>query len=99
VLEIAPGILRLYGLSYILLPFNIFATYYFQAAMQPRLSTAVSLARGTVISGGMILLMPCLLGADALWLAMLVTETLVAGFCAVFMVRCTRKLCMGRVEV
>ena len=34
VLQIAPGIMRIYGLAYLLLPLNIFATYYFQSVMQ-----------------------------------------------------------------
>ncbi len=35
VLAIAPGILRTYGLSFLLLPFNVFSTYYFQAVLRP----------------------------------------------------------------
>ena len=31
VLEIAPGIMRCYGISFLLLPLNVFSTYYFQA--------------------------------------------------------------------
>lgn len=31
VLAVAPGIIRRYGLSFLLLPFNVFSTYYFQA--------------------------------------------------------------------
>ena len=34
VLEIAPMIFRCYGLSFLLLPLNIFSTYYFQALMK-----------------------------------------------------------------
>ena len=33
ILEMAPAIIRCYGLSFILLPLNIFSTYYFQALM------------------------------------------------------------------
>lgn len=35
ILNIAPGIIRRYGISFLLLPFNIFSTYYFQAIMKP----------------------------------------------------------------
>ena len=35
VLAIAPGILRTYGLSFLLLPFNVFSTYYLQAVLRP----------------------------------------------------------------
>ena len=32
---IAPAILRTYGLSFLLLPLNIFSTYYFQSLLRP----------------------------------------------------------------
>ena len=92
VLEIAPGIIRAYGISYILLPFNLFATYYFQAMMKANISMIASLARGAVISGGMILLLPVVAGADSIWYAMLITEILVAGYGVYHMVKCTRTL-------
>lgn len=92
VLEIAPSILRAYGLSYILLPFNLFATYYFQAMMKPQTSMVASLARGAVISGAMIILLPLILGANSVWYAMLITEMVVAIFSLYYMVRYTRQL-------
>ncbi len=36
ILEMAPPIVRTYALSFLLLPFNIFSTYYFQAIMKPK---------------------------------------------------------------
>ena len=92
VLEIAPGIIRTYGISYILLPFNLFATYYFQAMMKANISMIASLARGAVISGGMILLLPVIAGADSIWYSMLITEIMVAGYGVYHMVKCTRTL-------
>lgn len=92
VMEIAPGILRAYGISYMLLPFNLFATYYFQAMMKPNLSLIASLARGALISGAMIMLLPVVFGANSVWYAMLLTEGLVVIFSLFYMVRCTREL-------
>ena len=92
VLEIAPGILRAYGISYALLPFNLFATYYFQAMMRANTAMIASVARGAVVSGGLIILLPVLLGADSIWYAMLITEILVAVYSAYHMVKCTRAL-------
>ncbi len=51
VLEIAPSIISTYGLSFLLLPINIFSTYYFQAIMKPNVAFIVSVARGLIISG------------------------------------------------
>ena len=92
VLKIAPGILRAYGMSYFLLPFNLFATYYFQAIMRANTSMVVSVARGVILSGGMILLLPAIAGADSIWFSMLITEILVAVYGAWYMVKFTRKL-------
>lgn len=82
ILEIAPSIIRAYSLSFILLPFNIFSTYYFQALMKPKAAFVVSVARGLVISGILILALPKFVGADSLWYAMPVTELLVMFYAA-----------------
>ena len=92
VLEIAPSIIRIFGLSYILLPFNVFTTYYFQSIMKPSLSIISSVARGIVVSGAMILLLPIIFDANSLWYAMLLTEILVAVFGVCFIMRTTRQL-------
>ncbi len=76
VLEIAPSILRLYSISYLLLPFNIYATYYFQSTMRPTIAFVVSVMRGLVVSGILIMMLPPLLGANTIWLSMPITELL-----------------------
>lgn len=78
VLSIAPGIIRAYSLSFLLLPLNVFSTYYFQAILQPGISFAVSVSRGFLISGILIFLLPTIFGPDSIWLSMLITEALVA---------------------
>ena len=90
--EMAPAILKTYGISYLLLPFNVFATYYFQAIMKSSVSVIASLARGLVVSGATIILFPVLFGANSIWLAMLVTELLVAAFSVYYMVQSKREL-------
>lgn len=92
VLEMAPGIIRCYGISFLLLPFTIFSTYYFQALMKPKAAFVVSVARGLVISGILIYLLPMTAGAGAIWLAMPITEILVAIYVVYFMVKYTRAL-------
>lgn len=91
VLAIAPAIIRCYGLSFLLLPFNIFSTYYFQSLLRPLPAMAVSVARGAIISGLLILTLPTLLGVDALWLAMPITELVVALPVAALMLGDVRK--------
>ena len=88
ILRIAPNIVRSYGISFLLLPFNIFSTYYFQAMMKPTTAFIVSVGRGAVISGILIYLLPAVAGAGSIWFAMPITELIVAAFVAVMMRRC-----------
>ena len=92
ILAMAPAIVRTYALSFLLLPFNIFSTYYFQAIMKPKAAFVVSVARGLVISGALILLLPKLAGASSLWLAMPITELLVMLYAATTMRKYTKAL-------
>lgn len=92
ILKIAPEIIRRYSLSFLLLPLNIFSTYYFQALMKPKIAFVVSVSRGFVISGILIMILPLLFSASSIWFAMPITELIVA-FYAVFMIaRCTKEL-------
>lgn len=92
ILAIAPDIIRSYGISFLLLPFNIFSTYYFQALMKPKASFVVSVSRGAVISGLFIYVFPAVLGANAIWFAMPVTELLVAIYVTTRMIRYTKAI-------
>ncbi len=82
VLSVTPHIIRLYSLSFILLPFNVFSTYYFQSIMKPKIAFGISLARGAIISGILILFLPSIIGEVGIWIAMPITELLVfIGVC------------------
>lgn len=96
ILKIAPSIIRIYGISFLLLPLNIFSTYYFQALMKPSTSFIVSVSRGAVISGILIYLLPLIAGADSIWLAMPITEFIVANFVVIMMARYTKKLSVAK---
>lgn len=91
ILRIAPAIIRSYGISFLLLPLNIFSTYYFQSVMKSTTSFLVSVARGAVISGALILLLPAIAPAESIWFAMPITEALVAVFVVVWMLRGSEK--------
>ena len=92
ILQIAPAIIRTYSISFLLLPLNIFSTYYFQAVMKPRTSFIVSVSRGAVVSGIFILLLPAVTGPDSIWFAMPITELLVAVYVVYKMVCYTNNL-------
>ncbi len=92
ILNMAPAIIRTYALSFLLLPLNIFSTYYFQAIMKPKAAFIVSVARGLVISGILIVFLPVLVGADSLWLAMPVTELIVMIYVVVTIRKYTKEV-------
>lgn len=84
--RIAPFIIRSYGISFLLLPLNIFSTYYFQSLMKSGASFLISVSRGLILSGFLIYVLPVIAGADAIWFTMLITEVLVTVM-VVFMIR------------
>ncbi len=92
IFAIAPGIIRAYAISFLLLPFNIFSTYYFQAIMQPKVSFIVSIERGLVVSGALILLLPLFLPAESIWYAMPITELVTAFYVVYSMKKYTNRL-------
>lgn len=91
ILKIAPRIIRTYALSFLLLPFNIFSTYYFQSIMKPKAAFIVSVFRGLVISGALLLILP-LIDATMIWLAMPITELIMAIYVANAIRRYTKEL-------
>ena len=92
VLQIAPAIIRSYGLSFLLLPLNIFSTYYFQALMKNKCAFVVSVSRGLIISGILILILPTIFGPNSLWFAMPITEAIVAVYVGGMMILYTVKV-------
>lgn len=89
---LATAIGSVVSLCVLLLPFNIFSTYYFQAIMKPSVSFIVSVARGLVVSGILILLLPCVSGVDSIWFAMPLTELVVMLYAAAAMKKYTEAL-------
>lgn len=92
VLAIAPAIVRVYCISFLLMPFNVAATYYFQALLKPTASFTVSILRGMVLSGILIYVLPALFPAEAIWWAMPITELVDAILVIVLMVKYTKEL-------
>ena len=88
---IAPTAVRIYSLSYLFLPLNIFATYYLQSIMQARASFAISLLRGFVLSSLFAFVFP-LIAPKALWWATLAAETATLAVSAALFVVYTKKL-------
>lgn len=96
IMEIAPKIIRIYSVSFILLPLNVFSTYYFQALMKSKAAFIVSISRGFVISGILIYILPVIFDSNSIWFAMPVTELIVAVYVIVMMMKYTKQLSYGR---
>lgn len=92
ILRIAPNIIRSYGISFLLLPLNVFSTYYFQALLKPAVSFLVSVSRGALLSGILIYLLPAVAGGSAIWFSMPLAEAAVAVFVVAAIVKYTKKL-------
>ncbi len=92
IISIAPKIIRLYCISFLLLPLNVYSMYYFQAISKPKIAFVISVCRGLVVSGIMILLLPVIAEDIGLWLAMPVTELLVSVIVIYYMIKYTRAL-------
>lgn len=60
--------------------------------MKPTTSFIVSVSRGAVISGILIMLLPAIAPAESIWFAMPITELVVAIYVAVMMSRYTKQL-------
>ena len=92
ILAIAPSIIRRYSVSFILLPVNIFSTYYFQSILRPKDSFIVSIARGLVVSGLLIFALPAVFVPESIWWAMPLTELVTFAYAGFAMRRDTRAL-------
>jgi len=99
IIAMAPSIIRKYSLSFLLLPFDVFSTYYFQAILRPRYSMMVSVLRGLVISGILVLLLPAVAGSNSIWFTMPITEFCVFVYAACMIKRCTIELESTRISV
>lgn len=91
VLAIAPGIIRSFFLLFIPLGVTVLATYHLQSIMHGRMSMLVAISRSMVVSGLLLLVMPMVMGLQGVWLAMPVSETLVAALALAYIVRINKK--------
>lgn len=92
ILEMAPAIIRSYSLSFLLLPLNIFSTYFFQALLKAKIAFSVSVLRGFIISGTLIMLLPLIATPSSIWLAMPFTELATALY-AGYMIKIVMQHC------
>ena len=92
VLAVAPSAIRAYSLSFPLLLVNIFSAYCLQALLVPGAAFLLSILRGCVLSGILVLALPLVAGPGAIWYVMPLTEAAVAVFAIWKLASLSRKL-------
>ena len=78
---------RLYGLSFLICGFNIFASSFFTALNNGAVSAAISFLRTLVFQITVVLVLPLLLGIDGVWLAVTAAEGMTLIVTATFFIR------------
>lgn len=69
-------ILRLYFLAFVPMGLNLFLSTYFQSIVRPAQSFAVTVLRGVVLPLALVLALPAVFGAGAIWFTVPATELL-----------------------
>ena len=80
ILSKAPFAIRSYAISFILLSLNVASTYYFQSILKQLDSFFVSVLRGLLVNGILILVLPALFGGNLIWYVMPVTELITFAY-------------------
>lgn len=83
--------LRLYGLSTLLAGLNIFASAFFTALCNGRISAIISFLRSLLLQVVTLLVLPQFLGLDGVWLALPATELLSALVSVAFLLTQRKK--------
>ena len=78
VLMVAPGIIRPFFLLFLFLGITVLATYHLQSIMHGRMSMMIAVLRSVVISGLLIYILPLVMGILGVWVAMPISELIVA---------------------
>ena len=95
ILELALPAVRMYFLSFLLVGANLFFSTYFQSVMQPVLALTACLARGIVISGILVFLLPALFGVSGIWMTMPLTELVTLALCILLNIR----ICESKTDI
>ena len=82
---------RRYGLSYLLLGFNVFIGGYLTARERPRGAIAISTGRGLIVQAAALLTLAATLGGDAIWFTPVISEGLILLLSVVLLRRFVRK--------
>lgn len=91
VLKAAPGIFRIYFLTFIPVGFSVLAIYYLQSIRKNKMATLIAVMRSILISGLLILILPMIWGATGLWCATPISDTIVACAAIAYIIAVTKR--------
>ena len=80
VIAATPDIVRLYFILFIPLGITVLSTYYLQSTMHDKMSMLIAVLRSVVVSGFMLYILPMFFDINGVWLAMPISELIVAMF-------------------
>ena len=78
VIEAAPSIIRPFFLLFFFLGITVLATYHLQSIMHGTMSMVIAVLRSVVISGLLLFVLPLFLDITGVWIAMPISEFIVA---------------------
>lgn len=91
VLRAAPGIFRIYFLTFIPVGFSVLAIYYLQSIRKNKTATLIAVMRSILVSGLLILILPMIWGVTGLWFAAPISDTIVACAAIIYIIAVTKK--------
>lgn len=92
VLEIVPVAFRLHFLVYIFLGITVLAAYYLQSILKETASIVIGFSHSIFLSTAICYLLPALIGVSGVWLALPVTEMIIAAVALMYISRLNEKL-------
>ena len=78
IVEAAPSIIRPFFLLFLSLGVTVLATYHLQSIMHGTMSMVIAVLRSVVVSGLLLYVLPLFLDIVGVWIAMPVSELVVA---------------------
>lgn len=91
VFNISIGGFPLYAISFIVIGFNIFASTFFTALSDGKISAIISFLRTFLFLSSAIIILPMIIGEKGIWLATTVAEVLGLGVSAYYLVKKRQK--------
>lgn len=82
---------QLFALNYIVCGINVFSSSLFTALCNGKISALLSFVRALLLRGGMVLVLPLLMGVNGIWLSPLFAELMGAFLSVFFLIHCRKQ--------